>query len=179
MYKQNTMPLVQPNLTLSEAKDHGNNGKMVRFYCFSATKYVEEKHTHDHEEFMRIQDAKLIGTLLFLIDGEVRKLADKGQFKSVNINDALTVYKACMRALSEYGGQGEQFRGMIPYSKEILYAVAGYLRLILPELNMINAIDATRSGTKVYKQLLHLANLLEHRYAPEVYNPLVARKQTA
>jgi|GEM_PF-5537366 len=164
--------LIPKDLKLSWAEYNKAYGQHVRFWCFNTWKYVKEKHTYDHEAFMRQADAGIIRTLLIYIQPDFKKLAEKGELRSVNVADALAVIAATIRALSVTGDSGEQYRGLPPYSPELLYTVGGYLELVLPELNTIAAPSSHRECDRIYSILCRLAADLRRRYEVVAYADL-------
>lgn len=164
------MPLpISVLVQLSSVTDHGTVGKIVKFFCFGSGKYELEKHTHDHELYMRKCDADLIRLLISIYYKDIKKYVEDRQVRSANAPEAIKMLELCMNGFSANGATEKELQGFEPYSKELLYTCASYLVLALRELDPEPVAHAPHSLTKLYLNLFHLAQCAEKRYEVEVY----------
>jgi hypothetical protein len=164
------MPLPKGKLVhLSSTTDHATNGKIVHFYCYGTGQYESEKHTHDHEAYMRKCDADLIRLLASMYLSEMRKVANVSISKSVNYGEAIILLETATRAFSDKGDTTGTLKGFQPYSREILYQASDILVVALRELDPAPMLEVDVSVNQLYRNLMHLAEAALKRYELEVY----------
>lgn len=168
------MKLPDFQIDLSSSSIHPTYGATVKFFCLGTGKYETEKHTHDHELYMRKCDADMIRLLISIFYKEIKKYVELRQVRSANALEAIQVLELCRNGLSANGDSGEQLRSIKPYSRNMLFTCCGYLNLALQELDPEPVPDAPHSLTKLYKQLLHLAQKAEQRYEQLIYQDITA-----
>lgn len=158
------------NIELSTATDNVRLGKHVKFYCTNSDAYVVEKHTLDHEQFGREQDANLLRHLLRKFLRDTTPLIEKGELKSPNLMNAIDLLILCSKGLTDNASlSGTSLERLKPYSAEMLHTVAGYMCLALSEVDVTVCPSASLATEKLYKQLKHLAYMAENRYEIVLY----------
>lgn len=177
------MPLPKEQIELAKAQN-SPTGQVVRFFCFGSGQYELEKHTHDHEVYMRKCDSDLIRLLAQIFHGIVAPYVTRNEVRSVNATKALEIVKLCVHGLSEYGcHQHDILKQLEPKSAQMIFHCAGYLSLALKELNpsYIARLPHEVQGiavSQLYNQLICLAKKAERRYEEVSYSDIVyAKKQ--
>lgn len=172
------MPLPKEQIELAKSQN-SPTGQVVRFFCFGSGTYELEKHTHDHEEYMRKCDSDLIRLLAQIFHGIVSPYVDREEISSANGREALAILKMCVHGLSEYGYEKHDIlRQLKPRSSQMIFHCAGYLSLALKELNpsRIARLPHTVQGipvSQLYNQLICLAKKAERRYEEVSYSDIV------
>lgn len=153
------------NLTLSTATDHGTNGKQVTFYNAFTMRLTTEKHPQDHEQFMAIQDCKLLAALIDTFYDAIKVHVAYNELPGVWPGSNLPArcmenLKMCYRALCNNRDRGE-FDQWPPYSPVLIYqctvAICQALKVLKPPYEHSNA-------TTIYRLLIDINQQAQRRY---------------